>query len=259
MRGASLLVWAMLVTVAASQPTARIFATPHNITTLVIAGVHARERITTHVASMLSSRAQLREKSLTTSRPGKLIIVPKVVKGSESCWRGNSDNVDINRNFPVNWRLTSPDSKFLDYGGPEPLSEPESQYIYRLLETHRPDLFIDLHSGEVAVYTPWHAKLQQASTALSAQDLVLRIPELQGVKAGAGGLNGGYMAYGTIADTALERFGARCVFTFEIYGDPQTDCKRMFNPPHSEWHALSEHWASIVEQTMTECERALRN
>ncbi|MBB20846.1 MAG: hypothetical protein CMP20_15525 [Rickettsiales bacterium] len=247
--------FALMALTVTAQPTANIYPTNHNITTLVVAGVHARERITTHVASMLALRAQMR----TGVQTGKLIVVTELVKGSDSCWRGNANKVDINRNFPVNWQPSSPDSRMLDYGGPEPLSEPESQFLYDLLETHQPDLFIDLHSGEVAIYTPWHGKFDHAQTAPSAQDLVSRIPELEGVRAGVGSIQGGYIAYGTIADTALGRFNTPCVFTFEVYGNPNADCKGMFNPPHSEWHEHSERWASIVEQTMTECEKALTN
>lgn len=250
-----LLVLLALTAIANARPITRVFSTFQNITTLVVAGVHARERITTHVASMLASRAQMR----SDAHNGKLIIVPELVKGSDSCWRGNANKVDINRNFPVNWRPSSPDSRMLDYGGPEPLSEPESQFLYDLFEKYNPDLFIDLHSGEVAVYTPWHGRFVKAKTALSAQELVTRIPELEGVRAGVGSIQGGYIAYGTIADTALEQFNTRCVFTFEVYGNPNADCKGMFNPPHLEWHEHSKRWASIVEQTMTECEKALTN
>ena len=230
------------------------FQLSHNITALVVAGVHARERITTHIATMLQSRAR------TFKGPGTLIVVPRLVEPSNSCWRGNSGNVDINRNFPANWRLGSPDSKFLDFGGTQPLSEPESQMLWGLLDKHRPDVVIDLHSGETAVYTPWHSQFHAPDLALTAPELVEAVPRLEGVKAGPGGLYGGYLAYGTIADTAVEYFGAKCVFTFEVYGDQDTiDCKRAFNPPIAEWHELAEHWNAVIDETLAVCAERIRH
>lgn len=225
---------------------------PYNITAVIIAGVHARERFTTHVASMLQNRAR------KFRGPGTLVIVPRVVQASNNCWRGNSENVDINRNFPTDWRLGSPDSKFLDYGGPQPLSEPESQLIWNLLDKYKPDVFIDIHSGETAIYTPWHAKFEKANLLVTAKDLVDSIEELQGVKHGQGGFVGGYLAFGTIADTAFERFSTSCVFTFEVYGKETSNCRMMFNPPVAQWHSLAKHWNRIIDATLEICSQKIR-
>jgi predicted deacylase len=221
----------------------------HNITAMVIAGVHARERITTHVASMLRSRAR------RFQGPGKLVIVPEVVPASNSCWRGNPNGVDINRNFPVHWRESDPNSSFLDYGGPKALSEPESLELWKLLDQYRPDVVIDLHSGEVAVYTPWNSKIFAPRLLVKAQDVVDAVaPLLDDAKAGSGGQKGGYLAYGTFADTAFEEFGASCVFTFEVYGDQtESDCRKAFNPPGHQWHQIAQDWNTIIDKTIKLC------
>lgn len=222
---------------------------PHNVTAMVIAGVHARERITTHVATMLRSRAR------RFQGPGRLVIVPEVVPVSNSCWRGNPNGVDINRNFPVHWRESDPESSFLDYGGSRPLSEPESLELWKLLDAYRPDIVIDLHSGEVAVYTPWNSKIFEPDLLVKAQDVVDVVsPLLDDAKAGSGGLVGGYLAYGTFADTAFVEFGAQCVFTFEVYGDQtQSDCRKAFNPSSDEWHKVAQDWNIIIDKTIKMC------
>lgn len=227
----------------------------HNVTAMVIAGVHARERITTHIASMLRSRAR------HFQGPGTLVIVPEAVQASNSCWRGNPDGVDINRNFPVHWRHSKADSAFLDYGGEKPLSETESLRLWKLLDAYRPDIVIDLHSGEVAIYTPWNSRIFAPKLIVTAQDVVDAVsPALDGAKAGSGGLFGGYLAYGTFADTAFKEFGAPCVFTFEVFGDPEeSDCKKAFNPPMQEWHRISQEWNAIIDKTIALCSNRLRS
>lgn len=57
--------------------------------------------------------------------------------------RPNFNGVDLNRNFPSGWNLTSV-GEF--YSGPTPASEPETQYAYALLKTFRPHIVFDCHS-----------------------------------------------------------------------------------------------------------------
>jgi hypothetical protein len=61
--------------------------------------------------------------------------------GSVANTRGNAHGVDLNRNFPVDWRpLTG-----LYYSGPRALSEPESRAIYAFLGTFKPSLMVSIH------------------------------------------------------------------------------------------------------------------
>jgi murein peptide amidase A len=51
--------------------------------------------------------------------------------------RWNANGVDLNRNFPWDWRA--------DDGGPAPLSEPEAQAAVALVERLRPDVVVWVH------------------------------------------------------------------------------------------------------------------
>jgi protein MpaA len=57
--------------------------------------------------------------------------------------RVNADGVDLNRNFPHGWRRSQVGS--LQYGGPRPLSEPESRFLVRLIRATRPQISIWFH------------------------------------------------------------------------------------------------------------------
>ena len=57
--------------------------------------------------------------------------------GSAAGMRCNANGVDLNRNFPWEWRLSD--------GGPAPLSEPETQALVALVEQLQPDIVIWVH------------------------------------------------------------------------------------------------------------------
>ena len=61
--------------------------------------------------------------------------------------RQNAHGVDLNRNFPFAWRRVGvPGDQ--QYGGPRPLSEPESRIAYRLILRLRPAITIWFHQPE---------------------------------------------------------------------------------------------------------------
>lgn len=65
--------------------------------------------------------------------------------------RTNAHGVDLNRNWPMNWRRTG---RGITYSGPRAVSEPETRAMLRFLRRVQPDFMASLHQpfGEVGLY-----------------------------------------------------------------------------------------------------------
>jgi murein peptide amidase A len=101
---------------------------------LVIGCVHGDETAGIRVARRLITGARPREAALW--------IVPTLnPDGVAAGTRGNARGVDLNRNFPFDWRPLGG----LEYSGPRPLSEPESRAAARLIRRVEPDVTIWFH------------------------------------------------------------------------------------------------------------------
>ena len=60
--------------------------------------------------------------------------------------RKNYNGVDLNRNFPSGWSY-EPDKESMNYGGEEPLSEPESQLVYNFMEGNKDVIYaVGMHN-----------------------------------------------------------------------------------------------------------------
>jgi protein MpaA len=107
------------------DPTARI---------LVVGAIHGDERAGMKIARLLIA--------LGAPRGAELLVVPTInPDGVAAGTRGNVRGVDLNRNFPFDWRpLTGG-----EYSGRGPLSEPESRAAHRLILRERPDVTIWFH------------------------------------------------------------------------------------------------------------------
>jgi protein MpaA len=101
---------------------------------LVVGAIHGNETAGMRIARRLTRAGAL--------RGAELIVVPTInPDGAAAGTRGNAHGVDLNRNFPFDWRpLTGG-----EYSGTGPLSEPESRAARQLILGERPDVTIWFH------------------------------------------------------------------------------------------------------------------
>jgi murein peptide amidase A len=101
---------------------------------LVIGSVHGNEQAGMRIAQLLIPQG--------APEGAELLVIPTLnPDGVAARTRGNAHGVDLNRNFPFDWRpLTGG-----EYSGPRSLSEPESRAAHRYILRTRPDVTIWFH------------------------------------------------------------------------------------------------------------------
>lgn len=104
------------------------------VSMLVVGAVHGNERAGMRIARLLIASG--------APRRAEILVVPTLnPDGVAARTRGNAHGVDLNRNFPFDWRPLSGG----EYSGPKPLSEPESRAAHRLILRTEPDVTIWFH------------------------------------------------------------------------------------------------------------------
>ncbi|PNW76488.1 hypothetical protein CHLRE_11g467631v5 [Chlamydomonas reinhardtii] len=162
----------------------------------------------------------------------------KLVESGKMCERKNGRGVDPNRNWPLDWGRKEPDyDPNEEYPGTKPFSEPEVQLVHGIAQEFQPRVWLNVHSGMEAMFTPWDHKAEVPADARAALAILQRIrTDIMGgtdCQVGSGGKTVGYLAHGTATDYMFEGLHVPMAFTWEIYGDFKAhfdDCFRMFNP-----------------------------
>lgn len=161
--------------------------------------------------------------------------------------RKNHNNVDLNRNFDQHWDASQGASHGVqsadDYPGTAAMSEVETWTVHRLAEDWQPHMTIDLHTGTLAMYTPWNYQSSSVggADADAMEKLLLAVrgatysdgasiwdaSASDGVKwqkpaAGVGAIIS-YLASGTLSDYLYrppfaEAGAMRYSFIWEMYG-----------------------------------------
>lgn len=101
--------------------------------------------------------------SLTSLRHGMEFVVIPIGNpwGLDNGQRKNSNQIDINRQFPVGWGNFGEDITNPAYPGTAPLSENEAVVQYNSMVAEKPDIFVDVHS-----FGPWRENGKSAWIAL---------------------------------------------------------------------------------------------
>jgi len=140
-----------------------------------------------------------------------------LLEQGDLCRRKSASGVDLNRNYPFAWRNTSSSSE--TYGGPRPLSEPQSKHMTELCTRWKPKAFVNVHSGEWAVYTPWDSRTSLgAGLPGDMAALIKQMGDLCGCIAGPAGAVSGYLAFGTSMDYMYSQLHVPYPITIEVYG-----------------------------------------
>lgn len=146
----------------------------------------------------------------------------KVVEGGDTCWRGNANGVDINRNFDGGWihgAIGDPHA----FGGDTPFSEPETRQLRASIQENKPRAYVSIHSGGYDLLYPYGYDRPQNSSApepdadaMSSLLQPISNAHCDGCPAGPLQQVLGYTAPGNDMDYAFAQ-GVPYAFTFEIF------------------------------------------
>lgn len=142
----------------------------------------------------------------------------RYVEKGHYCLRENQRGVDLNRNYDFRWEQKT-DHKAGDSSGEYPFSEHETQVVRNLLEEFQPDVFISVHSGALAMLTPWAYKMAEESTDESLHQL--KAKHCSHCIVGGAARSIGYTAKGCSMDYAYGVANVQRSYTFEIYSFSQ--------------------------------------
>jgi protein MpaA len=118
-------------------------------TILYTGAIHGNELSAKYLMDAWIYELELNARSIPSDR--KIVVVPAInPDGVAADRRSNSDNVDLNRNFPTDdWQtdIYSVTNQLIPGGGASPLSEPETQALAAFTISLQPRLTMSFHSS----------------------------------------------------------------------------------------------------------------
>ena len=166
-----------------TNPNVTVSKTP----ILITLGIHGREYIAGEVSlAFLRQLCDGSDRSKTVLDTTDFLVFPVLNvagrkkmgsalagSGSVTCssMRKNANEVDLNRNFDVDWESGSTNEDEEDYRGPSPASEPEIKLLVGLAKRFGPKLYIDVHSGDETMMYPYSYKAVDAENWLNQSAL----------------------------------------------------------------------------------------
>jgi predicted deacylase len=133
---------------------------------MIVAGIHGGDEWNTVTLSNQIIK-YLNQNSDEIPEDVTLYILPNLNPDGErrahnKYGRLNDDGVDLNRNFPINWKQDWDRSSCWNYlpssGGMGPGSEPETQALMNFIEKHKIQALISYHSAALGIFPgglPW--------------------------------------------------------------------------------------------------------
>ena len=220
---------------------------------LLVFNEHARERITAELAlHVINKLTTWKPKTRVTLIPVLNVWGRKKVEAGNPCVRKNENGVDTNRNYQmmgVNNHRYPKGSE--EYQGPHPISEKESKLVSSLL-LNGVKRYVNVHSGEKSLYMPYDSRTQKKPPKYKIMEKNIKLWSqfCRECAVGAAAKKSFYKAFGTSVDFAVDRAGVDEAYTFEIYGDAQSDCERMFNPSKRDLKNVLNQWGEILKRVM---------
>lgn len=218
---------------------------------MVVCGIHGREYYTTKICNQIKQHRYLKYLLIDEANPEGA----ELARTNNSCWRGNANRIDLNRNWPHEYsRLSKKRHPIGDeqYPGETPFSEWETQSLKRILEFFNPDVLLSVHSGDLSILLPYDGKYATPQNHFLVKNLTRSAihPKCNQCKIGSSMDVLGYQAIGTMNDYALTELKIPFVFTLETYINKSkyVNCFQRFNPPDD--GTSQEYVASIWSNSL---------
>eukprot|EP00184_Porphyridium_aerugineum_P005285 CAMPEP_0184702600 /NCGR_PEP_ID=MMETSP0313-20130426/24812_1 /TAXON_ID=2792 /ORGANISM="Porphyridium aerugineum, Strain SAG 1380-2" /LENGTH=531 /DNA_ID=CAMNT_0027163129 /DNA_START=252 /DNA_END=1847 /DNA_ORIENTATION=+ len=248
--------------------------TRRKLRVLAVFGTHGRELVTSEIARYMvksvcdtSSDSMLFQSWRSQLEDIELVLVPLLnvygrhqVENGQTCSRLNENNVDINRNFNIFWgQVDDTTISAEERPGSKPHSEYQTRAIVYIATRFKPHLFLNFHSGDVAVVLPLDGskKPPPAAKITRVREVIQHVQEQGSCTECAVGhvfKLFGYNGYGTMSDYLFDVVKTPLVYTIEVYGDLQAlaaDCYRMFNPiDRDSLNDVLSKWSVFVFRVM---------